>query len=293
MDKVSPIWWQDSLKGLLIGLGMLAPGLSGGVFAVALGVYPRLIEGITNMWKHPIAVIKDLFWIAVGGLIGLLMTFFIILALIEFAPLPFTLLFLGFIIGSIPQIFEKQKSRIHWKSHLFITLTMATLIFSLPFLPQQAHDLNVINVQTIGILIMVGFILAGTLIIPGISGSLVLLVLGFYVYLFDTARLILERILTFDIGLIIEASIPLIFVGIGLVIGIIVFAFFLKWLLKKYQTYLYSGVLGLLIASPFSIILEADKTYPNVWDGLVWTIPLGIVLFGLGLYGGFILQEKD
>jgi putative membrane protein len=293
MAKVSPRWWQDSLKGLLIGLGMLAPGLSGGVFAVALGVYPRLIEGMTTIWKRPLAVIKDLFWIAVGGLIGLFMTFFIILALIEFAPLPFTLLFLGFIIGSIPHIVKKQKSKTHWKSHLLITLTMAALIFSLPFLPQQDHAMDVMNGQTIAILIMVGFILAGTLIIPGISGSLVLLVLGFYVYLFDTARLLIERIFAFDVGLIIEASVPLILVGIGLVIGVIIFAFFLNWLLKKYQTYLYSGVLGLLLASPFSIIVEAGETYPNVWDGLLWTIPLGIVLFGLGLYGGFILQEKD
>lgn len=286
-------WWLDGLKGVLIGLGMLAPGLSGGVFAVALGVYPRIINGINQVWKHPVKVIQDLWWIALGGLIGVLITFFLILTFIEFAPLPFTLLFLGFIVGSIPHLYEKQRHTHHWKRHLVMTLITAGLVISLPFLPTQNQQLDTLSMQTILTLIMVGFILAGTLIIPGISGSLVLLVLGFYVYLFDTTRTLLESFLTFDISVVFNAAFPLIWVGLGLIMGVLVFAFLLGWLLKRYQRYLYSAILGLLIASPFSIAIEALDTYPNLWDGLAWSLPLGLLLFALGLYGGFTLREKD
>lgn len=286
-------WWKDFLKGVLIGLGMLAPGLSGGVFAVALGVYPRIIHGINRLWKRPIDVVRDLIWLAIGGVIGLFITFYTILALIEYAPLPFTLLFVGFIIGSIPHVIQKQRHTLHLKRHLLITLVTATIIMSLPFLPRNNYLLNDINVQTTLTLFLVGLILAGTLVIPGISGSLVLLVMGFYVYLFETAKLFIDRLLTFEIPMIFEAAIPLIIVGLGLIIGVILFAYVLGWLLKQNQPLLYSGVLGLLIASPFAIILEAFETYSNISDGLGWSIPLSIILFIAGLVGGFIVQEKD
>jgi uncharacterized membrane protein len=77
------------------------------------------------------------------------------------------------------------------------------------------------------------------------------------VYLFDTTRTLLESFLTFDISVVFNAAFPLIWVGLGLIMGVIVFAFLLGWLLKRYQRYLYSAILGLLIASPFSIAIEA------------------------------------
>lgn len=286
-------WWLDALKGVLIGLGMLAPGLSGGVFAVVLGVYPRIINGINQLWKKPWHVLQDLFWIGIGGLIGLIITFFIILTLIDYAPLPFTLLFLGFIVGSIPEVFKKQHRPLAWKSHGAVTLLSSTFVFILPFLPSQTHQLDVVNVQTMFTLLLVGFVLAGTLIIPGISGSLVLLVLGFYVYLFQTARDLLDGLIAFDGSSIMSAGVPLLLVGIGLFVGVVVFAYVLSWLLKKYQSYVYSGVLGLLLTSPFSILIEAMDTYPNLWANLGWSIPLGILFLGLGFYGGFILKETE
>lgn len=286
-------WWIDALKGVAIGLGMLAPGLSGGVFAVALGVYPRIINGINQLWKKPWLVLQDLFWIGFGALIGLIITFFIILTLIEYAPLPFTLLFLGFIVGSIPEVYKKQHQPLTWKSHFVVTLLTATFVLILPFLPTQTHQLDVFNVQTIATLILVGFILAGTLIIPGISGSLVLLVLGFYVYLFETTRNLLDGLISLQWSLIMSAGLPILLVGIGLVVGVMVFAYGLGWLLKKYQTYVYSGVLGLLLTSPISIIIEAMDTYPNLWANLGWTLPLAILFLALGFYGGFILKETE
>lgn len=278
----------EIIKGFFVGIGMVAPGLSGGLFAVALGIYPRIMKGISQLTRHPIQVIRDLFWIGIGGILGLIMTFFVILQFIEWFPLPFSLLFIGFILGSIPSISLKVKNDVQPFIKIFFFCLFFLLIILVPFVPQIDNGISQLNGSSISILILVGFILAGTLIIPGISGSLVLMALGFYTYLFQTVRDFSDGIFHLDFNLIGNAFVPLMLMMAGLILGLLVFAKSIHFLLEHYQSILYASVLGLLTASPFSIGWQVFSEYPNLLDHLWINIPLGV----LCLFLGVVLAKK-
>lgn len=274
-------------KGFIVGMGMIAPGLSGGVFAVSLGIYPRIMEGISHILKKPLQVIKDLFWIGVGGLIGFAFTFILLLQLIAIVPLPFSLFFIGFIVGAIPGIAAKIKNDLSKLKIGLIIIIAFTLIVMMPLLPEVETDITQFSFVSTIILFIVGFILAGTLIIPGISGSLVLMALGFYTFLITSARDFIDVVFAFQIEAIITQAIPLVIVGTGFLIGLVIFAKSITYLLQRHQSILYASVTGLLLASPISILWESIDAYENFLDGLVWNIPLGIVF----LVGGFWLAK--
>lgn len=273
----------EILKGSIVGMGMIAPGLSGGVFAVSLGVYDRIIAGIDQLLFHPIKVIKDLFWIGLGGLVGFGITFLVILSLIQWLPLPFSLFFIGFIFGAIPSIYSKQKNDVPLYARLVSFALFFVLIILFPFLPQAQASVSSLDFWTILILIFVGFILAGTLVIPGISGSLVMMALGYYDFLFESASALKDALLSFNISNAITTALPLILIGVGLVIGLILFSKLVTFLIKRHQSLLYSGILGLLVASPFSIMSEALSRYDSIAENLWVTIPLGIIFLVVGV----------
>ncbi len=267
---------------------MLTPGLSGGVFAVSLGIYPRIMRGIADFVRHPFAVIKDLLWIVIGGLVGLLATFLLLMQLIEIAPLPFTALFIGFIIGSVPDIASKVRKDVSIWLKAVLFLVFFGLIIAVPFLPMATSQIVSMNIGTILFLLLVGFIIAGTLIVPGISGSLVLMALGIYVYLLETIRDFANGIISFDGAPISSTILPLIIVVIGFALGLLVFSKAINYLLAHHQSALYAGVLGLLAASPFSILYEAINEYPSLFDHLGINLPLAII----ALVGSFFLAIR-
>jgi len=269
-------------KGMVVGMGMIAPGLSGGVFAVALGIYPRIISGIEALPKTPIKVIKDLFWIGMGGLLGFLVTFSLLLQLIAYVPLPFSLLFIGFIIGSTPAIYRKLGNDVKPGIQWTVFILGLVLIIAMPFLPSSARSFDSLNLISILVLLAVGFIMAGTLIIPGLSGSMVMMALGFYTFLLNSARDLIDAALAFDIASVITLALPLVMLGVGLLIGLVAFATGMKQMLIRFPSTVYAFILGLLVASPFSIMFEAIQEYPNFFDQLIFQIPLSIVFAILG-----------
>lgn len=283
----------EILKGSIVGMGMIAPGLSGGVFAVSLGVYDRIIAGIDELLFHPIKVIKDLFWIGLGGIVGFGITFLIILSLIQWLPLPFSLFFIGFIFGAVPAIYKKQKDDVPLYARLLSFGAFFGLIVLFPFLPQAQASVESLDVWTISILTFVGFILAGTLIIPGISGSLVMMALGYYDYLFETANALKDAVFSLNLSSAVSTAIPLVIMGVGLVIGLVLFSKLVTYLTKRHQSLLYSGILGLLVASPFSIMSEALSRYENIADNLWVTIPLGVVFFAMGIALAFWMDRLE
>ena len=97
----------DILKGFVIGIANVIPGFSGGTMAVILKIYDRLIEGLSDVLKHPLKVIKDLWAIVLGLALGIVFAIFAVVTLLNKFPLPTTLFFVGLIIGSIPSIFKE------------------------------------------------------------------------------------------------------------------------------------------------------------------------------------------
>lgn len=276
---------EDFWKGAVIGLGMLAPGLSGGVFAVSLGVYPRIIGGLNEFLRHPLKTLRDLIWIGLGGVLGIALTYFALLQAIERLPLPFSFLFIGFLLGSLPEIRQKSQTMIpRWKS--WALSGIAFLFFSSSVLwsgeTTQSSDWSV----RMGLLLFfAGIVLAGSLIIPGVSGSALMMGLGVYGFLLVSARDALRTLIDFRFDAMLASVVPLAVFGAGLILGILGFAKWMGHMLKRREPELYSAILGLLAAAPFAIVLESAQEFPDYWNNPGFTVPLGIVLMGFGMWG--------
>jgi putative membrane protein len=144
------------------------------------------------------------------------------------------------------------------------------------------------------VMFLLGVILAATLIIPGISGSMLFMAIGFYFYLFQLAGNTIEALKTFDIILMFTTGWPLIILALGLVVGLVSLANLFSFLLKNHSRRVYIAILGILIASPYSIIVEALGEYPEAMSGNLWiTISLAIVLGIIGFVIAFIMDRLE
>ena len=119
---------KEFFQGVAIGIANVIPGFSGGTMAIIFNVYERIINAFSDVLKHPIKVIKDVWSIALGLVAGIIIAIVGIVKLLELATIPTVMLFVGLIIGSIPFIYLsikkyekpkcKQREKISWR-HFF------------------------------------------------------------------------------------------------------------------------------------------------------------------------------
>ena len=112
------------------------------------------------------------------------------------------------------------------------------------------------NIQNVIILLALGFISAATMVVPGVSGSMMLMMLGYYTFIINTIKTLVSSVLTFELTEIIVAMQILIPFGIGVVIGIFVVSKIISILIKRYPLATYWGIIALVITSPFAIIMQ-------------------------------------
>lgn len=248
---------NNFLCGSAIGVGNVIPGLSGGSIAVILNKYERLIAIISNFfpnlknknWK----ALKDdvIFAIPLGlGLIVGILLFSIVLKFLLANYETITLFaFIGLIAGTIPMMFKTANKNGKPTTLQFLPFVV-TLIFALvlAFLKisglvnTEQMVITSIDFSTVLILLFFGFLAAGAMIIPGISGSLVLLLLGGYTAILNAVSGLLS-------AEFLNNFIILIPFGIGCAIGLIFFSIIINLCLKRSYTATYYGILGFVIGS--------------------------------------------
>jgi len=231
-----------TLKGMAMGAADAVPGISGGTIALLLGIYEKLINTIGNI---NISLLKDLksngftyFWQKLNGnfllslIIGIgisLITFVKITAyLFDKYPILIWSFFLGLVIATIYVIYKLIKS---WNYINIIFVIIATLI---SFYLTKINAIDNINISLSYILIC-GIIAASAMIIPGISGALILVILGLYSTIINAVNnLEFDKIITFTSGAI---------------IGLLSFSKIIKWMFSKNSSLTYSILLGFVIGS--------------------------------------------
>ena len=260
-----------AIKGFVIGLANIIPGVSGGTLAITLGIYEKLIGVLTHFIKNWKENLKFLIPIGIGAVLSLLVFSNIIGYSLEHYPVPTTLLFMGLFLGGIPILIRKVKGTKSISNFLIFLLTFSVvLIFTL--LQEQTHTVNLEHLDGIGyfLLFVVGIIAAATMIIPGISGSFILMLLGYYEPIINTIRDLSHM------NHIMDNLLILIPFGIGIMIGIVSIAKIIEYLLNKYETKTYYGIIGFVVASIFSILIQMGM--PQDFFQLF----LGIVLAFIG-----------
>lgn len=234
---------KNILKGIGIGVANVIPGVSGGTLAVVLGVYDKLTEAIGNFFivsiNKKIEYGKFLLQIALGAVIGILL----FAKIIEFSysnyPTITTIIFILLILPSIPFILKNQSfSKKNFYSLIggvFFTLCFMFVTYKFGVESTPGEITRSFSYLYGSKLFFCGVIAAGAMIIPGISGSLLLLILGEYYN-------ILGFISNFHI-------LPLIFFSLGTGLGLIGFSKVINILLKKFPSYTLYFIVGIILVS--------------------------------------------
>lgn len=245
------------LKGFIIGGTMLVPGVSGGSMAMIIGIYDRLISSVSSFMKHKKESFVFLLLFCVGAVAGMLLLARPLLGLIELYPLPAMYFFIGAVAGGIPLIFRQSGVRtFSIKIPLYIVLGAGAVVL-LSFLPSSAATAQMEpGPVSFLLLALSGFMAAVALILPGISVSYLLLLMGLYS---ETMRAISTLYFPFLIPL-----------ALGLVLGILLTTKLLETAMKKHPQPTYLIILGFILGS----IVTIFPGVPTSWDILYCILTL-------------------
>lgn len=249
------------LKGMCVGGTMLVPGVSGGSMAMILGVYDRLVTSVSSFFKHKKESLIFLGLFSVGGALGMILFANPLLYLIEKYPMPMLYFFIGAVAGGIPLMYEKsQVEGITLKAVFYLVLGVAIVILMTIF-PQSGIQ------QTEGtkgalILLVAGILAAVALVLPGISVSFMLLVMGIY-------ETVVEAIGSLRFSILI----PL---GVGVLLGIILTTKFLEMAMNRYPQPTYLMILGFIVGS-------VGEIFPGIPTGIEWITCSLMLVAGFGI----------
>ena len=251
---------KNILKGIVIGLANIIPGVSGGTMAVSMGIYDKLINCVTHLFKEFKKSVLFLIPIFLGAGIAVVGLTFVIPTMFARFPLQTNLLFIGLIVGGLPAVWKKVKGQSVRAGHILAFLIFFALVAGMAAFGEsegKAADLSfgVLNVIK---LFGVGVIASATMIIPGVSGSMILLLLGYYNPVIGAIKDFITALAAFDMpGILTGVGILMPF-GFGVVFGIFAIAKIIEVIFVKFPLYAYWAIIGLIAASPIAILLAGE-----------------------------------
>ena len=274
----------DIIKGIFMGVANIIPGVSGGTMAVSMGVYDKMINAITNILKEFKKSFFTLLPLAIGMVGGIGLFSFIIPHCLTNYAFPTCMCFTGLIVGGIPQIIEnagkglkKEKKKVN---PVHIVAFLITLGVAVWMAVTNGNDSGSTSLRTdfIGLLLLavIGIVVAATMVIPGVSGSLVLMILGYYAGIMNSISGFISALKNFDWSALGHHILILAPFGIGCVLGIVLISKLISWLLKKFESVTSCAILGLIVASPFALLYNMEKD----------TFTVSTILLGAGLFIG-------
>ena len=279
------------IKGMAIGIANAIPGVSGGTIAFVLGIYEKLTYSISTLptaliklkWKDIIESLKILIPTFLGAAVSIFLFLNIINYLFSNYPVPTKIFFVGLVLGSFPFV-TKTVEKYNFK--VFLAFFLGAFIMAIfVYFDINEPEINEVVGETVsssnfsfvyGIkLFFCGIAAAIAMVIPGISGSLLLLVLGEY-----------ENISYFVSNMTSNLNniYPLIFLGIGILIGIFLISKLITILIQKYRSMLFGFVLGILIVSFLSL-------WPNITSLSIPMLASTVLSMCLGFLVAIVMEK--
>jgi len=279
---------RNFFNGLAFGATQVVPGVSGGTIAIILGFYHELIQSINNFSKDKKKYSKFLMPFAIGIGAGIVLFGWIANYLLSNYSFPTMLFFIGLILGIVPLIFNKIKDdKYKLKDLILIIIPMLILIITSHLkgisITEPAEFINGISLPFMIFLLIAGIIAAAALVIPGVSGSFVLLLLGVYPLATYAVSLISNWFTDMtNISLFISINKVLLPLAIGVIIGGLTTIRIIENLLNNHTKVIYSIILGLVIGSVYAlakdpIVYQSGIDAISLATGFI-TLMLGITL---------------
>jgi len=252
---------KAALKGIVIGVANVIPGVSGGTMMVSMGVYDTLLGCITNLFGQFKKSILTLLPYIVGAAVGIVALASVLKYLFENYPLPTYTAFIGLILGGLSPLLKLiDKKKINALAMILFILFAALIIFMAVQYPEESDATVDFSLAQAILLLGVGVIASATMIIPGVSGSMILMLLGYYQTIINAIDGLKTGLFAADPGLVLAELKILLPFGVGVVIGIYAVAKLIEWLIRRFPQYTYMAILGLVVASPVALLIRCDMT---------------------------------
>lgn len=263
---------QRFFKGFVIGSGAILPGISSGVLCVIFGIYQSMIEAILGIFKDFKKNFCFLFPLGIGGVIGMVLFGNVLLYLFEHYPIYIKFSFIGLILGSIPGFLQSiQQEGGKKRSYPLLTILAFCLALFLVYL--EKYDLlatSEITSPSSFYLFFSGIIMSIGIVVPGVSSTVLLMLLGVYsTYLSAVSSLTLSVLIPMSLGVL---------------VGGLIFLNLLKYFMKHYYSQTFYAVLGFTLGSIFVI-------YPCFACDLSHFLALGLMF--VSIYLTYSLTQKD
>lgn len=255
---------KSFLKGMVIGIANIVPGVSGGTMMVSMGIYDRLIHCITHLFSEFKKSVLFLFPIAVGMVAAIGASSFGLTYLFEHFPIQTNLLFVGLILGGLPAIWKKVKGKSVKAGHMIACVIFFALVVGMAAMGETEGASADLSFSVVNVLVLfgVGIITSATMVIPGVSGSMVLMLMGFYYPVLNAVKDFFKALAALDVDAIVSGCGILIPFGLGVVAGIFGIAKLVEIVFEKFPLYAYWAIIGLIVSSPIAILLMGS--YPGV-----------------------------
>ena len=246
---------MNFINGFCMALADSVPGVSGGTVAFILGFYDDFITSLDDIfrgtWEAKKKAAIYLIKILIGWTVGFLLAASILADLFNTKIYEMSSLFLGFIIFAIPLVIKEEKSVLHgkYKNIIFAILGIALVVAITIASTNSSININLqeMNIGTIIYVFVVAMIAISAMILPGISGSTILLIFGIYIPIMNK----IKSFMHFDFS-----AIPsLVIFGLGIIFGIMVFAKVARKCLEKHRSETVYAILGLMLGSIYSIFM--------------------------------------
>lgn len=245
------------LKGMVIGIANIIPGVSGGTMAVSMGIYDKIIHAATHIVSEFKKSMRILIPIILGAAIGVVALARIIEMMFARAPFQTNLLFIGLIVGGLPAMARKVKGKSIRGGHILAFLFFFCLVAGLALLGEEegaAADLS-FSIWNVLKLVGVGVIASATMVIPGVSGSMMLMLMGYYTPILEQVNDFIDSLVALDVPAVLEGCKVLVPFGIGVVAGIFAIAKLVEFIFQRFPDYAYWAIIGLIVSSPLAILL--------------------------------------
>jgi len=278
-----------AIKGIAIGAANIVPGVSGATLAVIFRVYDQLIESINSLFSDTKRSLKFLIPLGLGMVAGILALVSALDFFLERYSLQAGAFIAGLMAGSVPFIYKLAVSQDAKKSYSYVIVlfSAAVIICMSIFVPtSEIYEYTEFSLSFAMLLFIGGILSAAALIIPGVSGAMVLIIFGIFPVAVHTLNLIREYLMTpLDFALlppIFAVAAP---IGLGLILGILLTSRLVAYLLKNHHGITYFVIIGLIFGSVFALFND-DATYQshNI------TTPALVVFAALSFFVGLVVS---
>lgn len=260
---------KNFFKGFVVGIGKIIPGVSGAMLAISMGIYDKALNYICNFKSNISESVRYLLPIGFGIICSIILFSKIIFLCLNNFYLITMLFFIGLIIGGIPIIINKVK-----KKDYYITVICFTIFFLISIINVDNVYILKNNVLDFFVFFVSGIIEAVGTVVPGISSTALLMIMGTY-------NCVIDSIGNFNN---IKILVPF---AIGLGVGLIVVVKIINYLFNKCENKVYSFVLGILLSSIVLLMVQAFKYNFSLIEFIV-----GLIFMIFGIFISSFLKEK-